>query len=131
MPQGEQTPSWGRPLAPPPGHPRLSTMPAPTGSATTGNTMARCGSPAATPPPPRRHWPGSAEGGKLRAAAGRAAASILIGVDQAEEIARADGSSGEALADYLRAALAATESSWQLTVARVKRHSRQVDKVDN
>ena len=47
------------------------------------------------------------------------------------ETARADGSSGEALADYLRAALAATESSWQLTVARVKRHSRQVDKVDN
>ena len=40
-----------------------------------------------------------AEGRQLRAAAGRAAASILISVDQAEELARADGDSGEALAD--------------------------------
>jgi hypothetical protein len=55
-----------------------------------------------------------AEGRKLRDAAGRGAASILISVDQAEEMARADGDSGEALADYLGAALAAATSSWQL-----------------
>ena len=55
-----------------------------------------------------------AEGRKLRDAAGRDAASILISVDQAEEMARADSDSGEALADYLRAALAATASRWQL-----------------
>ncbi len=54
------------------------------------------------------------EAGKLREAAGRAGATILISVDQAEEMARADGDSGEALADYLRAALAATASRWQL-----------------
>jgi hypothetical protein len=55
-----------------------------------------------------------AVGRKLRDAAGRSAASILISVDQAEEMARADGDSGEALADYLRVALAAGASSWQL-----------------
>ena len=55
-----------------------------------------------------------AEGKKLRAAAGRPSASILISVDQAEEIARSDGRSGEALADYLRAALATTRSPWQI-----------------
>ena len=55
-----------------------------------------------------------AEGRKLRAAAGRSGATILVSVDQAEEMARADGDSGEALADYLRAALAATASRWQL-----------------
>jgi formylglycine-generating enzyme required for sulfatase activity len=55
-----------------------------------------------------------AEGEKLRGAAGRPSASILISVDQAEEIARADGKSGEALADYLRAALVSTKSPWQL-----------------
>ena len=55
-----------------------------------------------------------AEGRKLRAAAGRGGATILVSVDQAEEMARADGDSGEALADYLRAALAATASRWQL-----------------
>ena len=43
-----------------------------------------------------------------------ATASILISIDQAEELARADGESGEALADYLRVALATTTSSWQL-----------------
>ena len=48
-----------------------------------------------------------AEGRKLREAAGRDGASILISVDQAEEMARADSDSGEALADYLRVALAA------------------------
>jgi hypothetical protein len=55
-----------------------------------------------------------AEGQKLREAAGCASATILISVDQAEEMARADGKSGEALADYLRVALAASETSWQL-----------------
>ena len=55
-----------------------------------------------------------AEGRKLRDAAGRDGATILISVDQAEEMARADGDSGEALADYLRAALAAAASRWQL-----------------
>jgi formylglycine-generating enzyme required for sulfatase activity len=55
-----------------------------------------------------------AEGRKLRDAAGRDGASILISVDQAEEMSRADNDSGEALADYLRAALAAQASLWQL-----------------
>jgi formylglycine-generating enzyme required for sulfatase activity len=55
-----------------------------------------------------------AEGKKLREAAGRPSASILISVDQAEEMARADSKSGEALADYLRAALVTTGSPWQL-----------------
>ena len=54
------------------------------------------------------------EGQALRSAANRPNASILISVDQAEEIARADGKSGEALADYLRAALGTTASPWQL-----------------
>jgi hypothetical protein len=55
-----------------------------------------------------------AEGKSLRKAADRPNATILISVDQAEEMARTDTSSGEALTDYLRAALAATQSSWQL-----------------
>jgi formylglycine-generating enzyme required for sulfatase activity len=55
-----------------------------------------------------------AEGQKLRVAAGCTGATILISVDQAEEMARADGSSGEALADYLRVALAASNNRWQL-----------------
>ena len=38
-----------------------------------------------------------AEGLRLRTAANRPGASILIGVDQAEELARAEGESGEAL----------------------------------
>jgi len=54
------------------------------------------------------------EGRKLRDAAGCPGATILISVDQAEEMARSDGHSGEALADYLRVALAATQSHWQL-----------------
>jgi formylglycine-generating enzyme required for sulfatase activity len=55
-----------------------------------------------------------AEGRKLRVAADRREATILVSVDQAEEIARAQGDSGEALADYLRAALASAASKWQL-----------------
>jgi formylglycine-generating enzyme required for sulfatase activity len=53
------------------------------------------------------------EGRRLREAAGRSAASILISVDQAEELARAEGDSGQALADYLRVALLAA-TSWYL-----------------
>ena len=55
----------------------------------------------------------TAEAKKLREAAGRPSSSILISVDQAEEMVRADGRSAEALADYLRAALG-TASPWQL-----------------
>jgi formylglycine-generating enzyme required for sulfatase activity len=54
------------------------------------------------------------EGGKLREAAGCAAASILISIDQAEEMARADGESGDALADYLRVASVVGSGNWQL-----------------
>jgi hypothetical protein len=49
-----------------------------------------------------------------RNVAGRPNASILISVDQAEELARADGKSGEALADYLHAAIRATSSNWRV-----------------
>jgi hypothetical protein len=52
------------------------------------------------------------EGQALRKAANRPNASILISVDQAEAMARADGKSGEVLADYLRAALGTTRSPW-------------------
>jgi formylglycine-generating enzyme required for sulfatase activity len=55
-----------------------------------------------------------AVGQALRNAADRPNASILISIDQAEEMTRADGESGEALADYLRAALGTTRSPWQL-----------------
>jgi formylglycine-generating enzyme required for sulfatase activity len=58
-----------------------------------------------------------AEGRKLRAAAGRDGATILISVDQAEEIARTEGDSGDALADYLRAASVAATSNWQLALS--------------
>jgi len=53
-------------------------------------------------------------GRRLREASARPDATILIGVDQAEELARADGESGEALAAYLRVALAAQQSPWRL-----------------
>jgi formylglycine-generating enzyme required for sulfatase activity len=58
-----------------------------------------------------------AEGRKLREAAGRGGASILVSIDQAEEMARSDGDSGDALSDYLRAALAASATNWQLAFA--------------
>jgi hypothetical protein len=54
------------------------------------------------------------KGQALRSAADRPNASILISVDQAEEMARADDKSGEALADYLRAAIGTVRGSWQL-----------------
>ncbi|MEL6872247.1 MAG: SUMF1/EgtB/PvdO family nonheme iron enzyme, partial [Pseudomonadota bacterium] len=55
-----------------------------------------------------------AEGQRLRAAANLPTGTILVSIDQAEEIARSDSESGEALADYLRAALAIRDSPWQL-----------------
>jgi formylglycine-generating enzyme required for sulfatase activity len=45
------------------------------------------------------------EGRRLREAAGCTAATILISVDQSEEIARAEGKNGECLSDYLRVIL--------------------------
>jgi formylglycine-generating enzyme required for sulfatase activity len=54
------------------------------------------------------------EGRRLREASNRPGATILVSIDQAEELARADGDSGDALAAYLRAALASTASRWQL-----------------
>jgi formylglycine-generating enzyme required for sulfatase activity len=52
------------------------------------------------------------EGRALREAAGHATATILISIDQSEEIARAEGKSGECLSDYLRVALGT--SGWYL-----------------
>jgi hypothetical protein len=49
-----------------------------------------------------------------QAAAGRSGATILVSIDQAEELARADGESGDALAACLHAALASTANRWQL-----------------
>lgn len=54
------------------------------------------------------------EARRLRRAADCADATILISVDQAEELARAENESGAALADYLRAALAPATSAWRL-----------------
>jgi hypothetical protein len=54
------------------------------------------------------------EGRKLRDAASSGGACILVSVDQAEEIARAEGDSGDALADYLRSVLAASATNWQI-----------------
>jgi formylglycine-generating enzyme required for sulfatase activity len=56
-------------------------------------------------------------GRALRSAAGRDAASLLISVDQAEEIVRTDNHSGEALSDYFRASLSANSGSWQIILA--------------
>lgn len=53
-------------------------------------------------------------GDRLCQAAGRENASILVSVDQAEEVARTESDSGEALADFLRVALAAPSHRWQL-----------------
>ena len=49
----------------------------------------------------------------LRSLANRPNASLLISVDQAEELTRSDGASGQALADYLRVALN-TGNDWQI-----------------
>jgi len=56
----------------------------------------------------------AAEGRKLREVASRPNASILVCVDQAEEIARTEGKSSDALSDYLRTALGLAQSGWQL-----------------
>ena len=55
-------------------------------------------------------------GAKLRKVAHRIGATILISVDQAEELARADGKNAEILVDYLRASLGVTRGSWQLAL---------------
>ena len=52
-------------------------------------------------------------GERLRRAANRPLATILISIDQAEEIARYEGAAGDALADYLRATTEAP-NSWML-----------------
>lgn len=45
------------------------------------------------------------QGARLRTRANRPGATILISIDQAEELTRSDAESGQALADYLRAAM--------------------------
>jgi formylglycine-generating enzyme required for sulfatase activity len=57
-----------------------------------------------------------AEGSGLRDAAGRSGATILISVDQAEELARAEGNGGDALADYLRVASAEFKGQWRIAL---------------
>jgi hypothetical protein len=52
------------------------------------------------------------EGQNLRRAANLPSATILISIDQAEEIARAAGASADALGDYLRAILTAADTDW-------------------
>ncbi|MBX2855993.1 MAG: SUMF1/EgtB/PvdO family nonheme iron enzyme [Rhodobacteraceae bacterium] len=54
-----------------------------------------------------------AEGEKLRAVADRPYATILISVDQAEELPRSENNSAHAMADYLRAAID-SETEWRL-----------------
>jgi formylglycine-generating enzyme required for sulfatase activity len=75
-----------------------------------------------------------AEGVKLREAAARPGATILVSIDQAEELARADGESGDALAACLLAVLASTASRWQLAFTirtdsfpELQRHGRFQD----
>jgi formylglycine-generating enzyme required for sulfatase activity len=67
----------------------------------------------------------------LRAASGRPGATILISIDQAEELARSESTSGEALADYLRAAFTSDQGRWQLVLtvrtdsfAELQKHRR-------
>jgi formylglycine-generating enzyme required for sulfatase activity len=55
-------------------------------------------------------------GARLRKAAGRSAATILVSLDQAEELARADSDAGDALAAYLRAASAMTRNRWRIVL---------------
>jgi formylglycine-generating enzyme required for sulfatase activity len=54
------------------------------------------------------------EGLRLRGAASCESATILISVDQAEELARAEADGSAALVDYLRVAAASSRSSWQI-----------------
>jgi formylglycine-generating enzyme required for sulfatase activity len=55
-------------------------------------------------------------GKRIRAAAARPESTILVSVDQAEELARAEGESGDALADFLRAMVGAG-TAWRLMFA--------------
>jgi hypothetical protein len=70
------------------------------------------------------------EGDKVRAAANLPSATILISIDQAEELVSSDGRSYDALADYL-SATAVTKGSWHVaftirTVSfnRMQKHPR-------
>ena len=54
------------------------------------------------------------EGAKLRNAAACPAATILMSIDQAEELMRADVEAGNVLADCLRALMISPTSGWQL-----------------
>ena len=56
------------------------------------------------------------EGTNLRKAANRRGATILISIDQAEEIVRAEGHSADALAHILRLTLTSAQSHWQLAL---------------
>ncbi len=77
-----------------------------------------------------------AEGHRLRQAAARPAATLLISVDQGEEIARSEGDSGDALADYLRAATrsevdaSGTRAASEASEAGRSRFIRDRDPVD-
>jgi formylglycine-generating enzyme required for sulfatase activity len=55
-----------------------------------------------------------AEGDKLRKASDRWGSTIVVSIDQAEELVRAEGDSGDALADYLNVTLPLETSAWQL-----------------
>jgi hypothetical protein len=57
-----------------------------------------------------------AEGQRLRKVANCEGATILISIDQAEELATAEGTSANALADCLQAALASAKGAWQLAL---------------
>jgi len=57
------------------------------------------------------------EGSRLRTVAAREGATILISIDQAEELVRVEGDSGEAIVDYLHTALVSKRSHWQLAFA--------------
>ena len=73
------------------------------------------------------------EAARLRQAAARPDATLLLAVDQAEELARAEGRSGDALGDYLRAALG-SDGAWQMVLSirtdsfpELQRHPRFAD----
>src|SRR5205085_1342683 len=53
---------------------------------------------------------------KLRGAAAREQATLLLSIDQAEELTYTDNPGGDALADYLTVALDSDLSSWQLAM---------------
>ena len=66
---------------------------------------------------------------RLRTVAARPHATVLISVDQAEEMARSQGESGDAMADYLRAALFTGSVQLALTIRtdsfpELQRHPR-------